>query len=88
MFLGLVLFISIGTEGSGAGGIDALKVKRALRCFATSGQIMQSFCIKGEFFCCSLFFFLIGRGNTVTLAHFKCILVHVVHLMSLKGSNL
>lgn len=41
MILGLVLFISIGTEGSGAGGIDALKVKRALRCFATSGQIMQ-----------------------------------------------
>lgn len=41
MILGLVLLISIGTEGRGAGGIGVLKVKLALRCFARSGQIMQ-----------------------------------------------
>lgn len=41
MILGLVLFVSAGTERRGAGGIDVLKVKGALRCFARSGEVMQ-----------------------------------------------
>lgn len=34
MILGPVVFISVGTERRGAGGIDVLKVKGALRSFA------------------------------------------------------
>lgn len=44
MILGLVsqnVLVLVGTERRGAGGIDVLKVKGALRCFARSGQIMQ-----------------------------------------------
>lgn len=60
-----MLFVSVGTEGGGAGGVDG-----ALRCFATSDDAVILHLKRFLLF--PVFVFNL-KGNTVMLVHFNAL---------------